>query len=431
MSKPLPPNPTLEYDKKQAKALLKAYKAGDADALERVRAAHPRLENVPERQIPVQEFKLSDAQLVIAREYGFSSWPKLKHEIELVNTGLAQQFSQFADAVKHGRTTKVKELLASTPGLVKMINDPVINFDAPAILVASEHSKELVDVLLGYGADINTRSVWWAGGFSALHGRDRKMFDFLVERGAKLDAYAATEQNLLAELRALVEADPDVVHAKGPDGQRPLHFARSKTAIDYLLEHGADINARDVDHRGTAAQWLLGDHPDLSRYLLERGAESDIFMVCALGDMVRVKELLASDPQALERRIGQDGYPPVPRAPGSHIYLYSLGNGKSPMQVAQKYGHTALYQYLLEQGSPQRRFVAACERGDVTTVDQMLKENPSIAASLPPSDQQLIVDAAWNNNLRAVEVMLKAGFDPHVQNTGDQLSPLLFTASAA
>src|SRR5262249_51039296 len=124
MVKALPPNPNLEFDKKQAKALLKAYQAGDAAALERVRTFHPRLQNVVERSIPADEFKLSDAQLVIAREYDFSSWPRLKHEIETRRAGLNETFGQFVQAVQRGDTAGVRELLVSNPALTVWINDP-------------------------------------------------------------------------------------------------------------------------------------------------------------------------------------------------------------------------------------------------------------------------------------------------------------------
>lgn len=49
MTKTLPQSPNLEYEKKQAKALLKAYQAGGTAAVERVRLSHPRLQNVPEK----------------------------------------------------------------------------------------------------------------------------------------------------------------------------------------------------------------------------------------------------------------------------------------------------------------------------------------------------------------------------------------------
>lgn len=419
MSKALPPNPNLEFDKKQAKALLKAYRAGDAAAAERVQAFHPRLENVPETSIPADEFKLSDAQLIIAREYGFSSWPRLKHEIEMRRAGLTEIFGQFAQAVRRGDTARVRELLETTPPLAERINDPVIDFDAPAVVVAAGCNREVLDVLLEHGADINATSAWWAGAFGVLHGKDRDTAQYLIERGAKVDVHAAAEQGMMDVLREMIATDPTLLHAKGPDGQRPLHFARSIEVIDFLLEQGADINARDLDHCGTAAQWMVDDRSRLCRYLIERGAEADIFMACALGDSDLAKTLLDADPDVLNKRIGQADYPPVPPAPGRHIYFYSMGGNKSPHQVARQYGYHKLYRMLLERSSPQRRFVAACERADAETARSVLKEYPDIAASLPYQDQRILADAAWENEFEAVKAMLEAGFDPHVYGAED------------
>jgi ankyrin repeat protein len=419
MSRQLPPNPNLEYDRKQAKALLKAYRAGDEEAVRRVRASHPRLHNVPESSIPPEEFKLSDAQLVIAREYGFSSWPQLKHHIETARAGLDEPFRQFAAAVQRGDTARVRALLEATPGLAKRINDPVIGFDSPAIAIAAGRSHELVDVLLEYGADINAKSAWWAGAFGVLHGAQPDMARYLIERGAQVDVHAAAEQGMMDALRQMIEVDPTLVNAKGPDGQRPLHFARSIEVIDYLLERGADINARDVDHCGTAAQWMVGERPDLCRYLLQCGAQADIFMACALGDSELVRTLVDADPDVVNKRIGQGDYPPVPPAPGLHIYVYTFGDNKSPHQIARKYGHEQVYQLLLERSSPPRRFVAACERGDAETVQSLLKDFPNIVESLPQQDRRLLADAAWENDLAAVKVMLEAGFDPQVRGADD------------
>lgn len=423
MAKALPPNPNLEFEKKQAKALLKAYQAGDARAVERVRASHPRLQNIPEKNIPPDQLRLSDAQLVIAREYGFSSWPQLKHEIETLREGLKETFVQFAHAVQRGNTAQVKGLIENTPALTQRINDPVIGFDAPAVVVAAGKSRELVDVLLDHGADVNAKSAWWAGGFGVLHGKNPDMARYLIEHGAVVDVHAAAEQGMMDRLRQLITADPTLVDAKGPDGQRPLHFARSTEVIDYLLEHGADINARDVDHCSTAAQWMVGDRPQLCRYLIQRGAEADIFMACALGDSNLVKTLLDADPDVLNRRIGQDDYPPVPRAPGLHMYAYTFGGNQSPHQIARRYGHQQLYHLLLERSSPQRRFVTACERADIETIRAMLREFPDMVASLPHQDQRLLADAAWENRFEAVRVMLEAGFDPHVRSS-DESTPL-------
>jgi hypothetical protein len=71
-NRPLPPRPNLEFERKEAKVLLRRLRAGDPDSLARVRGQHSALEpSIPDR------FQLADAQLVIAREYGFASWPKL------------------------------------------------------------------------------------------------------------------------------------------------------------------------------------------------------------------------------------------------------------------------------------------------------------------------------------------------------------------
>jgi ankyrin repeat protein len=419
MSKSLPPNPNLDYDKKQARALLKAVQARDAAAIERARAVHPRWENNPDASALPAAFTLSDAQLVIAREYGFSSWPKLKHRIDLLRSGLGEAFDGFVRAVKGGKAAQVRHLLEATPALAERINDPVIDFDAPAVVIAAGCSRELVDVLLAHGADINAKSAWWAGAFGVLHGRDRDTARFLIERGARVDAHAAAEQGMLDVLRGLIEADPARVHAKGPDGQRPLHFARTREVVDYLLEQGAEIDARDVDHNATAAQWMVDGRESLCRYLIERGAQADIFMACALGDSDLALRLLDADPTAIDRRVGQQGYAPVPPAPGRHIYLYTFGANRSPHQIARRYGYHKLYQLLLDRSSPERRFVAACERADGDTVRAMLKESPGIAAALPDQDQRLLADAAWDNNVDAVRMMLEAGFDPHVRGMDD------------
>jgi len=74
----LPENPALENLKKQAKRLQKAVRAADAESLALVREFHPRANEA------ITDCSLSDAQLVKAREYGFSSWPKLKKHLEVV-----------------------------------------------------------------------------------------------------------------------------------------------------------------------------------------------------------------------------------------------------------------------------------------------------------------------------------------------------------
>lgn len=74
----LPPNPCLEQSRNQARDLLRAVRAGDPAALARLQQHHPRLSA---KDAAEQRFTLSDAQLVVAREAGLPSWPRLRKEI--------------------------------------------------------------------------------------------------------------------------------------------------------------------------------------------------------------------------------------------------------------------------------------------------------------------------------------------------------------
>ena len=80
----LPATPSLEQQKKQARELLDAVRAGDAVAFRRFQANHPQCAALPETDLRPHKFSLHQAQLVIAREYGFPSWPRLKAHIEQV-----------------------------------------------------------------------------------------------------------------------------------------------------------------------------------------------------------------------------------------------------------------------------------------------------------------------------------------------------------
>jgi len=80
VSRGLPAHPHLDVPKQQARELLRQCKAKSADAIDRIRRQHPRLKKITDDEIAAR-FKLSGSQLVIAREYGFSSWTQLKERI--------------------------------------------------------------------------------------------------------------------------------------------------------------------------------------------------------------------------------------------------------------------------------------------------------------------------------------------------------------
>ena len=328
----------------------------------------------------------------------------------------------FKRAVLEGDVVVLRSLFADHDELRRVIDAPLFPFDSPAVVQANKH-RPVLEVLLDYGADVNRRSEWWAGSFGVLDGCDPETAEFLISRGAVVDAHAAAGLGKMDRLQQLMEEDPSLVHATGGDGQRPLHFARSRPVVDFLLAHGADLEARDVDHGSTAAQWMLGDRPRLCRYLLERGARPDVFMVCVLGDGDLAERLLADDTGAqsegvLGHRIGEGDFV-SPDSEAGHIYTYTLGYTSRPLMVAAARGHEALVEALLEGACRRERFLFACWQGDHATARELFAEQPALLDELPRRDQALICDAAWENRLEAVKVMLDVGFDPRTQGVDD------------
>lgn len=96
MTTSLPLSPSLENLKKQAKTLQKKWRAGDAQTLARIRAAHPQYAGMSGEQLVAVKPRLTDCQLVLAREAGFESWPQMKVAVESSNQELADRFVENA-----------------------------------------------------------------------------------------------------------------------------------------------------------------------------------------------------------------------------------------------------------------------------------------------------------------------------------------------
>src|SRR5262245_57161120 len=163
MIKSLPSRPNLEQLKNQATDLLKALESGHPDAIRRIRENQPREFAAPEPGMNAAELSLADAQLVIAREYGFDSWSKLKEHVDAVALDQGDPMELFKQAFANHDADLFRRLLDRHPALKARINEPVAAFDAPVI--TGVRTREMLEVLLDAGADINARSRWWAGGF--------------------------------------------------------------------------------------------------------------------------------------------------------------------------------------------------------------------------------------------------------------------------
>ena len=258
----------------------------------------------------------------------------------------------FFAAVKARDHQAVRACLEGDSALVSATDES--SFDAPAvILAAGRGDRDMIDMLLSFGADIDQKSGWWAGGFTALnsgHPRDLHrdgLADFLIDRGATVDAHSAAGLGRLERLRELVAADPAAAHEPGGDGLRPLHYAATPEIAAFLLDHGAEIDACDLDHHGTAAQWNVLARPEVARFLVERGAAADLFLHVPLGDAAAVRSAVEADPAALEA-VSEHG-----SAPGGHVHEYTVAGrtGATPLMVASRWGEPEMVDLLLALGA--------------------------------------------------------------------------------
>jgi len=400
MPRDLPARPSLEHLRKQAKSLLDDLHHDDPDAVAQLRAEFP--DRAP------ADAQLAQAQHLVARDYGFASWPKLVAHVE----ALEDPVLALVAALREQRNDRVRELLGRRTELRARLDAaiPGDNFGGtPLIAAVNARNREGVEMLLAHGANIDQRSHWWAGSFGAIDHAG-ELAPFLIERGARVDAYAAARHGLLDHLRELVAADPNCVNLRGGDGQTPLHVASTVAVAEFLLDHGAQIDMLDVDHESTPAQYLIRDHQDVVRRLVDRGARTDLLMCAALGDLDGVRRHLEVDPARIAMAVNPTWFPMRNPHAGGCIYIWTLGQGKTAHVVAREFGHEDVFRFLMERTPPMLELSIACELGDEAAFRRLLDARPDIARTLTAAEQRKLSDAARANNTVAVRLMLEAGW---------------------
>ena len=413
MSRQLPAKPSLEHLKKQAKELLQGFQQGEPAATDRFRALASRS--------ALAAPKLADAQHVIARDYGFASWLKLREHVESL-TRVLEPAEQLSAAVCASKANKVSRVLAQHSELNAQLNEPMKGYDGgmPALLAAVQRSdRKTIDVLLQAGADINVRSRSWAGGRSVLDECSPDLAAFLIERGALVDAHSAARLGMLDKLKELVDADPYVVYARGENGQTALHFASTVEVAQCLLERDAQIDARDLQHESTPAQHMLRvvqarhyprDRQDVARYLVARGCQTDILMAAALGDQQLVRRHIEADAECIRTRVSEEYFPKQDPRSGGTFYIQAFGRDRTAHQIARDFGHEEVFQLLMQHSPEEVKLQQACALGDDDIFRSLLAKRPNLVETLSDEERRRIADAAQNNNTNAVRLMLAAGW---------------------
>jgi ankyrin repeat protein len=423
MSRELPAKPNLEHLKKQAKQLLHDFQQSKPDAVERFRTFG--LGSTPANS------KLADAQHVVARDYGFASWPKLKEHVDSLTLTPAEQLLA---AVCASNAQRVELLLREHPELKAVINQPLTTYgNLPLMLASVQRSdRKTMEVLLSAGADIQARGKSWAGGMGVLDECGREMAAFLIDRGAAVDVHSAARLGMFERMQELVDSEPGLVHTRGEGGQTPLHFASSIEIAGFLLDRGADIDARDLRHESTPAQHMIRviqarhyarDRQDIARYMVSRGCQTDILLATALGDLDLVRRHVETDPECLRVQVSEKYFPKRDSRSIGTYYIPVFGRDRTPHQVARDFGREEVFEFLMERSPQDVKLSQACQLGDESLFRAMLAARPNMAQTLSDAERRQVAEAAQNNNTNAVRLMLAAGWPVDARGEYD-MTPL-------
>lgn len=303
--RPLPPNPNLRHLRDQAKDLLRA-------------GAAP---------------SLSKAQFLIARQYGFASWPKLKAHVEF-----AEEISQLKQAIDTNDLAAVMSLMTQNPALhtaplgygqngpLTWVAECRVPWEAPGPVRLA-----MAQWMIDHGSDVHQ------GGDgplmrAALVGSRIPMMERLVDNGADVNAHWA--------------------------GRFPIIFAPCETvepaALKWLLEHGADPMPTGEHGRDSALDYVIGTYSRSEKLaecidlLLNAGCSTrrgpEPVLALLRGRIDQLEELLADDPQLVHRR-----FPELDFGNSGCRRLQLLG--ATLLHVAAEYGNVGAARLLLDRGA--------------------------------------------------------------------------------
>ncbi|MBL9173978.1 MAG: ankyrin repeat domain-containing protein [Verrucomicrobiales bacterium] len=313
-----------------------------------------------------------------------------------------------------GDLEAVKRLLAKDPSLARSH----YSYRKPLYFAVRENRLAVVALLLEHDPDpfglaVNdslieiTRDRGYAEMERLLEAKFAERFGASL-RGEPVAA--AIREHDLTMLRALLDASPELLNAGDARSNQPIHWAvmtRQVDFVDELLRRGADLNARRADgarpiHLTNGDYHFRGwrdvshDWPtkpgDVYRHLVSRGANVDLGMACATGDLARVRELLDQDPSLVNRVSDYAGY--------------YLGSG-APLKNAAARGHLEVVRFLLERGA-----------------------DPNLPEEGIAPEGHALHSAVVSGHVEIVRLLLEHGAHPNVEieSSADTLSAALGSA---
>lgn len=409
--KSLPESPDLSHLRRQAKELLRDARAEKLPALERFVATLPGFQSKDVPALAKEQLKLHDAQSVVAREYGFRSWPEMKRFVEWKQAHRAERLEAWLKWIYEGVSGErrlairilreepdffsgnewlacatgdeptLRKMLLADPGWANRPGGPL----GMRPLVAVAHSMLILEpdfeppllnsarTLLQHGADVNsswTNPEWPDYPLSALYG-------------------AAGKTHHPGMLKLLLDAGAN------PDDNESLYHSvesRDSTCTRLLLEAGARV-------AGTNAIGRVLDYGKLDdlRLMLQRGDVTDrtsIHHAILRGRSIEFIRMLI-DAGADLRATDRDGI---------SLYRWARLHGRADVtEILEAAGIT-------EPLSEEEQFVAACARGDGAAAREMKERIPDIFSRLNEKQLRALPEHAGIGDRRAVRTMLEAGW---------------------
>jgi hypothetical protein len=309
--KGLPPKPNLDHLKYQAKDLLKEHAARDPAAAQRIREFHPRFNRAKDAEIFAARFRLSDAQLAIARESGFPSWARLKRHIE--KPTLADDLTlPHHERIEDAAFRRAVDLL-----------------DAGNVEGLRAHLKQHPNL-------VHQRVLFEGGNYF----RNPTLLEFVAENPIR---HGTLPSNIVEVARVLLDAGAKQGQAEMNEtlglvcsGRVPREFRVQLPLIDLLCDYGADPNS-------AMAAALPHAEFEAANALIRRGARIDLLVAAALGRIDDARRLL-SDAVDEERH----------RA----------------LALASQFGHAEVVRLLLDAGEDPNRYNPVGFHGHSTPLHQ-------------------------------------------------------------
>lgn len=323
----LPSNPDLNHLKYQARDLQRGHGAHDRGVAHRIREFHPRFKASSDAEIFAAAFPLSDAQLAIAREYGFRSWARLKKHVE--SPALAKRLY----APHHER-----------------IDDPVFRravdlLDAGDTSGLRAHLKEH-PALVQQHMDFE--------GWNYFHRPT--LLEFIAENPVRR---GSLPKNIVEVARVILDAGPDQASRNETlglvaTGRVPRECSVQRALIERLCDYGADADSA-IQASASHHEW------GAVNALIDCGAHIDLPVAASLGRVEEARRLLSIADSAqrhlalamasssgqveivrLLLEAGED--PKRYNPPGSHSH-------STPLHQAALIGNRELVDLLLQYGA--------------------------------------------------------------------------------